>query len=100
MLSLAKVAPIVQIQLWPIDRFVPYIRHLRRNAAAVDRMCASIREFGFKVPCLVDSSWPWPSSMIVPSTLWWAQRRPVNVHGVAEVPQDVECQAVLDLSRQ
>lgn len=53
MLSRAKVAPIVQIQLWPIDRFVPYIRHLRRNAAAVDRMCASIREFGFKVPCLV-----------------------------------------------
>src|ERR1035437_1692799 len=39
MLSRAKVAPIVQIQLWPIDRFVPYIRHLRRNAAAVDRMC-------------------------------------------------------------
>ena len=53
MLSRAKVAPIVQIQLWPIDRFVPYIRHLRRNAAAVDRMCASIGEFGFKVPCLV-----------------------------------------------
>lgn len=53
MLSRAKVVPIVQIQLWPIDRFVPYIRHLRRNAAAVDRMCASIREFGFKVPCLV-----------------------------------------------
>ena len=53
MLSRAKVAPIVQIQLWPIDRFVPYIRHLRRNAAAVDRMCSSIREFGFKVPCLV-----------------------------------------------
>jgi len=51
--SRCKVSSAVQIQLWPIDRFVPYIRRLRRNAAAVDRMCASIREFGFKVPCLV-----------------------------------------------
>ena len=27
----------------------------RKNDAAVDRMCASIREFGFKIPCLVRS---------------------------------------------
>src|SRR6266478_3538079 len=27
----------------------------RRNDAAVDRMCASVREFGFKIPCLVRS---------------------------------------------
>jgi DNA modification methylase len=46
-------APKLQIQLWPIDRFVSYARNLRKNDAAVDRMCASIREFGFKVPCLV-----------------------------------------------
>jgi ParB-like chromosome segregation protein Spo0J len=25
------------------------------NDAAVDRMCSSIREFGFKIPCLVRS---------------------------------------------
>jgi len=42
-------------ELWPIDRFVPYIRNPRKNDAAVDRMCASIREFGFKIPCLVRS---------------------------------------------
>ena len=55
MLSRARAAPTLQIQLWPIDRLVPYGRNPRRNDAAVDRMCASIREFGFKIPCLVRS---------------------------------------------
>jgi len=49
-------APVLrQVELWSIDRFVPYARNPRKNDAAVDRMCASIREFGFKVPCLVRS---------------------------------------------
>lgn len=43
------------IQSWPITRLIPYARNPRRNDAAVDRMCSSIREFGFKVPCLVRS---------------------------------------------
>lgn len=42
-----------QIEMWPIERLVPYARNPRKNDAAVDRMCASIREFGFKIPCLV-----------------------------------------------
>jgi hypothetical protein len=42
-------------EMWPIDKFVPYVRNPRKNDAAVDRMCASIREFGFKIPCLVRS---------------------------------------------
>ena len=41
-----------EIQIWHIDRFVFYVRNPRKNDAAVDRMCASIREFGFKVPVL------------------------------------------------
>jgi ParB-like chromosome segregation protein Spo0J len=44
-----------EIQLWPIDKLVFYARNPRRNDAAVDRMCGSIREFGFKIPCLVRS---------------------------------------------
>jgi ParB-like chromosome segregation protein Spo0J len=44
-----------QTEQWPIDRFVPYVRNPRKNDAAVDRMCASIQEFGFKIPCLVRS---------------------------------------------
>jgi ParB-like chromosome segregation protein Spo0J len=31
---------------------VSYARNPRKNDAAVDRMCASIREFGFKIPVL------------------------------------------------
>ena len=51
----ARAAQIILLQLWPIDRLVPYGRNPRKNDAAVDRMCASIREFGFKIPCLVRS---------------------------------------------
>src|SRR6202453_4647645 len=42
-----------EIEMWPIERLVPYPRNPRKNDAAVDRMCESIREFGFKIPCLV-----------------------------------------------
>ena len=45
----------IQIETWPIDRLIPYARNPRKNDAAVDRMCASIQEFGFKIPCLVRS---------------------------------------------
>jgi ParB-like chromosome segregation protein Spo0J len=42
--------------IWPIDRLIPYVRNPRKNDAAVERMAASIQEFGFKIPCLVRSS--------------------------------------------
>jgi DNA modification methylase len=42
-----------RIEIWPIDRLREYPRNPRKNDVAVDRMCASIREFGFKIPCLV-----------------------------------------------
>jgi hypothetical protein len=45
----------MEIQMWAIERLVAYARNPRKNDAAVDRMCASIREFGFKIPCLVRS---------------------------------------------
>ena len=41
------------IELWPIDKLIFYARNPRKNDAAVDRMVASIREFGFKIPVLV-----------------------------------------------
>ena len=44
-----------EIVIWHIDRFVPYARNPRKNDAVVDRMCASIREFGFKIPVLARS---------------------------------------------
>src|SRR5437016_11819811 len=45
----------LEIQTWPIDRLVEYPRNPRKNDSVVDRMCSSIREFGFKIPCLVRS---------------------------------------------
>src|SRR5215831_13954853 len=47
--------PPLQIQIWNIDRLVLYARNPRKNDAAVDRMCGSIREFGFKIPVLARS---------------------------------------------
>jgi DNA modification methylase len=43
----------IRMETWSIDRLIPYARNPRKNDAAVDRMCSSIREFGFKIPCLV-----------------------------------------------
>jgi ParB-like chromosome segregation protein Spo0J len=48
--------PTPSIEVWPIDRLVFYARNPRKNDAVVDRMCSSIREFGFKVPVLARSS--------------------------------------------
>jgi ParB-like chromosome segregation protein Spo0J len=45
----------LEIQIWPIDKLVFYARNPRKNDAAVDRMCSSIREFGFKIPVLARS---------------------------------------------
>src|SRR6266571_1051549 len=50
-----KSPPSMEIQNWPIDRLVFYARNPRKNDAAVDRMCGSIREFGFKLPVLTRS---------------------------------------------
>jgi DNA modification methylase len=44
-----------QIQTWHIDRLVFYARNPRKNDSAVDRMCSSIGEFGFKIPVLARS---------------------------------------------
>src|ERR1039458_10029254 len=46
----------MEIQTWPIDKFVFYARNPRKNDTAVDRMCGSIREFGFKIPVLARSN--------------------------------------------
>lgn len=48
-------AKVDQIEIWPIDKLVMYASNPRKNHAAVDRMCASIREFGFKIPGLARS---------------------------------------------
>jgi DNA modification methylase len=46
----------MQIQIWAIDRLVPYAKNPRKNDGAIDQMAASIREFGFKIPVLARSN--------------------------------------------
>jgi DNA modification methylase len=45
----------LEIQIWPVEKLVLYDRNPRRNDGAIDRMMASIREFGFKIPVLARS---------------------------------------------
>ena len=45
----------MQLEHWPIERFLPYVRNPRKNDKAVDQMCASLREYGFAVPVLARS---------------------------------------------
>src|SRR5262249_39046994 len=42
----------ISIEYVDIDRLVPYSRNARRNDPVIDRMVASIREFGFAIPIL------------------------------------------------
>ena len=43
------------IEYKQLDEIVPYINNPRHNDGAVDRVAASIKEFGFNVPIVVDS---------------------------------------------
>src|SRR3954463_16396019 len=52
---MSNVVSFAVVELWPVSRLIPYERNPRKNDAAVDRMCSSIREFGFKIPVLARS---------------------------------------------
>jgi len=46
-----------RIEFWPIDRLVPYAKNARTHSAEqVAQIAASIAEFGFCSPILVDSA--------------------------------------------
>lgn len=47
-------APALAVEAWPVDRPKPYARNPRRNDAAVEKVAASIREFGWAQPIVVD----------------------------------------------
>ena len=41
-----------KVEMRPVSSLIPYARNPRKNDAVVDRMVASIKEFGLKVPVL------------------------------------------------
>jgi len=53
--SQIKQSIAIQIEQWPVGRLVPYARNPRTHSdAQVAQIAASIREFGFNNPILVD----------------------------------------------
>ena len=46
----------MQIKEMKIGELVPYENNPRKNEAAVEKVAASIREFGFKVPIVIDKN--------------------------------------------
>src|SRR5580704_12056595 len=45
----------MKVEMWPIDRLIEYARNARKiTQAAVDKVAASIREFGFRQCIVVD----------------------------------------------
>jgi len=44
-----------RIELWPIDKLIPYARNPRKNDHVIDKMVAAIQEFGFRIPIVARS---------------------------------------------
>ncbi len=45
----------LKIEEWNVEKLIPYARNPRRNDAAVPKMAALIKEYGFKVPVVARS---------------------------------------------
>jgi DNA modification methylase len=71
----------MRVELVPITRVIPYARNPRRNEGAVAKVAASIREFGFRQPIVVDPE----MVVVVGHTRLEAARR----LGMTEVPVHV-----------
>src|SRR5580700_9204055 len=45
----------LKVSAWPIENVIPYARNSRKiPERAIDKVAASIKEFGFRVPIVVD----------------------------------------------
>lgn len=71
----------MKIELKPIDSLIPYIRNPRQNKSAVPKVKASIKEFGFRQPIVVDTE----NVIVVGHTRWLAAKE----LGITEVPVHV-----------
>lgn len=71
----------MHIEMKSIDTIQPYPGNPRQNDGAVDAVVASIREFGFRQPIVVDAA----GVIVVGHTRWKAAQK----LGLAEVPVHV-----------
>lgn len=65
----------------PIDQVIPYARNPRKNAAAVDKVAASIKEFGWRQPIVINEE----NVVVVGHTRLMAAQK----LGITEVPVHV-----------
>jgi len=61
----------MKIEQWKTDRIKPYEHNPRRNDKAVETVAASIREFGFRQPVVVDAD----GVIVVGHTRWKAAKK-------------------------
>jgi len=74
--------PALAIEMWPVDKPVDYPKNARKwSEHAIEKVAASIREFGFRQPIVVD-----PDGVIVIGHL---RRVAARTLGMAEVPVHV-----------
>jgi ParB-like chromosome segregation protein Spo0J len=59
------------VELWTIERIKPYERNPRQNDGAADAVAASIKEFGFRQPIVVDQD----GVIVVGHTRWKAAQK-------------------------
>jgi ParB-like chromosome segregation protein Spo0J len=47
----------MKVEMWPIETLIPYARNPRQiSQIAIDKVAASIQEFGFRQPIVVDQN--------------------------------------------
>ena len=82
----------MHIELWDINRVHPYERNPRLNDPAVDAVAASLKEFGWRQPIVVDKD----SMIVVGHTRWKAAKKlqltQVPVHVAHELTPE-QCKA-------
>src|SRR5918995_1308258 len=87
----------MEIELWPITGIRPYENNPRINDDAVDSVAASIREFGFRQPIVVDSD----GVIICGHTRWKAAQKlgleKVPVHVATDLtPEQIKAYRIAD----
>lgn len=45
----------MKIELWPVEKLIPYDNNPRKNDGAIKAVAESIKTYGFKTPIIVDS---------------------------------------------
>jgi DNA modification methylase len=87
----------MKIELWPVSRVKPYPNNPRLNDDAVDAVAASLREFGFRQPIVVDID----GVIICGHTRWKAAQKlgleKVPVHVAKDLsPEQIKAYRIAD----